>query len=447
MRSFFAIANQDDGVFRYTRNDRNSKGNKNDVGFTLIELLVVIAILAILATVIVVIINPGELLKQSRDTDKMADLASLNKSLGLLLVDQPNASLGNSNVAYVSIPDATLSGTATSTCTSLGLPTLPAGYFYECHSPDTYRKVDGTGWIPVNFSQFSTGNVIPILPVDKNNTTSTGMYYTYSTQSGSWEITGSLESAKYISKGSLDAGLSPFTYEIGSSLELLPTALIGRSASYTQLTNDDPAFLAWWKFDEGSGSTAGDSENSSTGTITGATWLSGANCKISNCLAFSSSTNTNVRGALSPSVPAGGDYTQIAWVYPTSFGAVGCIFDDYNNAEHYMSVETGGALRGDYYNSPPATQMWAYTAGVVPLNTWSFIATTVRSGKSIRTYYNGFQVGENTSPSMQTKIWDDFVFGQYGGGSSKFDGRIDDARAYSRALTGAEILAIYNATK
>jgi hypothetical protein len=242
--------------------------------------------------------------------------------------------------------------------------------------------------------------------------------------------------------------LSPFTYEIGSNLELLPTPLIGRSASYTQLTNDDPTFFAWWKFDEGSGASLGDSKNANTGTITGATWLSGVSCKISSCLAFSSSTNTNVRGALSPSVPAGGDYTQIAWVYPTSLSGSGSIFDDYDNAEHYMTVESGGALRGDYYNSPPPTQVFAYTAGVVPINTWSFIATTVRSGKSIRIYYNGLQVGENVSlGNVQTKLWNDFVFGQWGGGGTKFDGRIDDARAYSRALTGAEILAIYNATK
>src|SRR5574343_2101828 len=56
-------------------------------GFTLIELLVVIAILAILATVIVVIINPGELLKQARDTTRISDLAALNSAIALYLSD------------------------------------------------------------------------------------------------------------------------------------------------------------------------------------------------------------------------------------------------------------------------------------------------------------------------------------------------------------------------
>ena len=42
--------------------------------FTLIELLVVIAILAILAVVVVLVLNPAELLKQSRDANRLSDM-------------------------------------------------------------------------------------------------------------------------------------------------------------------------------------------------------------------------------------------------------------------------------------------------------------------------------------------------------------------------------------
>ncbi|KKW47096.1 MAG: hypothetical protein UY99_C0042G0007, partial [Parcubacteria group bacterium GW2011_GWA1_59_11] len=40
--------------------------------FTLIELLVVIAIVAILSAVVIITLNPAELLKQSRDSNRLS---------------------------------------------------------------------------------------------------------------------------------------------------------------------------------------------------------------------------------------------------------------------------------------------------------------------------------------------------------------------------------------
>lgn len=51
--------------------------------FTLIELLVVIAIIAILAVVVVLALNPAQLLAQSRDVNRVSDMATLNTALGL----------------------------------------------------------------------------------------------------------------------------------------------------------------------------------------------------------------------------------------------------------------------------------------------------------------------------------------------------------------------------
>ena len=57
-------------------------------GFTLIELLIVIAVIAILAVIVVLTLNPAELLRQSRDADRLSDMATL-------------AALCNANVAAV----------------------------------------------------------------------------------------------------------------------------------------------------------------------------------------------------------------------------------------------------------------------------------------------------------------------------------------------------------
>jgi len=200
---------------------------RKSAGFTLIELLVVIAILAILATVIVVVINPGELLKQSRDSTRLSDLATINKTLGLLLVDQPNTYFGDQNVYYISVPDPALSGSATSTCSTFGFPSPPSGWRYECHSTDEFQKIDGTGWIPVDLTSLSTGSILSRLPKDPANATSSGTYYVYSVKNNEWEIDARLESTKYgyksdlTGKPSLDRGNNDYLYEAGSKLTVI----------------------------------------------------------------------------------------------------------------------------------------------------------------------------------------------------------------------------------
>ena len=50
-------------------------------GFTLLELLIVITILAILTLVVVLFINPVEMLKKSRDVQRMSDLATVQSAI------------------------------------------------------------------------------------------------------------------------------------------------------------------------------------------------------------------------------------------------------------------------------------------------------------------------------------------------------------------------------
>lgn len=94
--------------------------------FTLIELLIVIAVIAILSVVVILVLNPAELLRQSRDSNRIADMASLNSALGIYSSDQSTGSLGTINTIYVSIPDPTATSTTGDQCQGLGLPMLPA---------------------------------------------------------------------------------------------------------------------------------------------------------------------------------------------------------------------------------------------------------------------------------------------------------------------------------
>ncbi|MBI1755394.1 prepilin-type N-terminal cleavage/methylation domain-containing protein, partial [Candidatus Azambacteria bacterium] len=54
-------------------------------GFTLLELLIVITILAILTLVVILFINPVEILKKSRDVQRMSDLRTMKTAIALYL--------------------------------------------------------------------------------------------------------------------------------------------------------------------------------------------------------------------------------------------------------------------------------------------------------------------------------------------------------------------------
>jgi hypothetical protein len=77
---------------------------------------------------------------------------------------------------------------------------------------------------------------------------------------------------------------------------------------------------------------------------------------------------------------------------------------------------------------------------VLPLNTWSHLATTW-DGTTMRLYVNGVQVGSRAVSgtiavsSGQLRIGGNAIWGEW------FAGRIDEVRIYNRALSAAEVQA------
>jgi prepilin-type N-terminal cleavage/methylation domain-containing protein len=405
---------------------------KQNNSFTLIELLIVIAILALLMSIVIIAINPSEMLKKSRDTKRISSLKALNNALGIFQATKPTSFMGTSTIVYVSIPDSS------STCTNLSLPTLPDGYTYQCSTVANYRKTDGTGWIPVNFNSLDIGSPISSLPIDPTNTTSTNLFFTYTT-GGSWELNAILESsANKLSgdndKTSLDGGDSYSTYEIGTDLSLSPYK--------------DTGLVGYWRFDDASGTTAIDSSGyNNTGTLTnGPTWQTQTDCKRGGCLYFDG-TNDYVNCANNYALSS--SYTFSAWVNILNISISRIIFGVYTPFAIQMYGEASGAgYQYRYfiiaYDGANFTQL--NTAEYPQLNVWRHVvAVWDRTQNKAYLYVNGVYDGYNNIPSGFSATTTLRLGGTHNNWYMK--GYMDEMRIYNRALSASEIKELYESTK
>lgn len=162
-------------------------------GFTLVELLVVIAIIAILAIIAYIFINPLEIMRSGRDSNRLADLSNLQLSIG------------------IAVQEASSSG-AFILCSQTGT--------YPCSGSSILdsRNTNGTGWVRVDFSTQQNVSV-PTLPVDPTNNAT--VHYAYCADNDKWEINTVLESQKHIGKMSTDGGDDTTLYEVGTALGLV----------------------------------------------------------------------------------------------------------------------------------------------------------------------------------------------------------------------------------
>lgn len=210
---------------------RNEKGRffkiKNMItkGFTLIELIIVIGIIALLATTVILVINPAKLFQEARDSQRIADFGQLNSALGLYLASAstPEMSVvGACGTNWWASISALVAG-------SQPFATPAVAVASQTITAANMRKVDGNGWIAVNFGLISSGSPLPALPVDpKNNDAAslatTGLFYAYQCQDSpnlTYELNTRMESTRFANTGnddveSTDGGTSADIYEVGN---------------------------------------------------------------------------------------------------------------------------------------------------------------------------------------------------------------------------------------
>ncbi|MDI6734180.1 MAG: prepilin-type N-terminal cleavage/methylation domain-containing protein [Patescibacteria group bacterium] len=192
-------------------------------GFTLVELLIVIAILVVLAVAVVLVLNPAELIKQSRDATRISDLSTLNSAIAYYL-------------SVVTTP--TWATTVTSTCTVGSAFPYSTSQASACTTVAS-QIIDGNGWAAgIDLTLITSGSPLARLPLDPVNVTTTtacpsaapmniGCFYAFRASSsvGIYEINANMESNKYRYGGaadveSKDGGNNDEWYEVGSNLSL-----------------------------------------------------------------------------------------------------------------------------------------------------------------------------------------------------------------------------------
>ncbi|MCX6793223.1 MAG: prepilin-type N-terminal cleavage/methylation domain-containing protein [Candidatus Falkowbacteria bacterium] len=371
------------------------------LGFTLIELLVVIAIIGVLSTMAIIAL--GNARAKARDSKRVADIKQISTALELYYSD------------YNTYPTIITPGNSLA-------------------SPDGTKTYMGK---------------IPTNPTPRNDGTCGDNNYSYASTSDNTNYS--------------------LNFCLGNAVSSTPASI--NSASNTGF-GTAPGLIGWWKFDEGSGTTAIDSSgNNKSGTLVGSpTYVAG---KSGNALQFTG-TNLVRIGANSDFVFQEGNYWTISLYVNTTSSYVGAgttgadilgkaivgatsayaiTVGNVNGSgmDNKVGFTIDSAPGNNYSTGNPAIPalndgLWhhiviVYDASSGPTYTKG---TIYYDGTSYGTYNaNTLKTGWATSSSYALAIGTAYVSCP----SLCFSGKVDDVRIYNRALSAAEVIALYNATK
>jgi len=256
------------------------------------------------------------------------------------------------------------------------------------------------------------------LPIDPINSTSSGNYYTYVT-GGSWELNAFLESQKYRNSSSCSQYL-PGILKIGTNLSLSPIA-------------NTEGLVGYWKFDEGEGIVVDSSDNNNNGTLYGDT-----------------SYITGKVGSYALSFDGDEDYITFPYVNIETSLTYSLWFKRLDNGTKVplSFMKTYIAITDTKINYYPDPGYSYSTYSWINNTDWNHVVVS-QSGLNVSIYLNGVVLGSTTN-SLEANTTNSYNYiGRWHQGypTQYFNGFIDDVRIYNRALSAAEIQAIYNAQK
>lgn len=207
------------------------------------------------------------------------------------------------------------------------------------------------------------------------------------------------------------------------------------------------AQVAYWSFDEGSGSSAADSSGGNTATLTNASWTSG---KIGNAVSFSGSGSYANAGNGSGLNFGTGSFSVSFWINPSALpastgGLVTKMAGNYATG-WYTSISSTGTI-WFYARSGVNTYGKVISSSPVSIGQWHHITGVVdQSGAMIHLYIDGVENGSplNISGFGSIDAVAPMLMGAVRTDTSFYNGSIDDVRIYNRTLSVGEISQLYS---
>ncbi len=217
--------------------------------------------------------------------------------------------------------------------------------------------------------------------------------------------------------------------------------------------------VGYWKLDEGSGTSVADSSgNGNTGTVgAGAALTTGG--YYNGAASFPGGSNNYVSLPDTAALDFAGSWTLSAWVnnsnLPGSAGNAFIINRDNNvsktayvlEIDHHQGCPAAGQSWRVSFQDSGGTQHMACYAATINTGTWyHVVGVWDASAFNLMIYVNGtLDVTQNTGASVPViTSGSGLRVGSDGGGTSRWNGVLDDVRLYNRVLSAAEITTLYN---
>jgi len=239
--------------------------------------------------------------------------------------------------------------------------------------------------------------------------------------------------------------LRPLIIIIACLVILIVVALVTPKAAISDIAT---GLVGYWKFDDGSGTTAVDSSGSgNNGTlVNGPVWTTG---QLNGALNFDGVDDYVNAGT---NVPKPANLSFFAWV-KRPIGVT-----SYSTVASWGGYSSGWRLLIRRSDNSPYLQITCgadtvptiqdlFTAAIAN-DAWTFVGFTW-DGSIVRNYVNGQTAGTASHTTCTSSGIKDTTSGFIIGRSSSqyyYDNAIDEVRVYNRALSSVEILELYNYT-
>jgi hypothetical protein len=213
-----------------------------------------------------------------------------------------------------------------------------------------------------------------------------------------------------------------------------------------------PGLVAWWKLDENTGTSAGDSKGAATGTLTGSpTWTNGV---MNKAVRFVNGSSQYINFGNPTALNFGtGSFSISLWSYRLQNAAANLRIISKGSENNTIDTAGwacwGGNSNVSFAINPGGTRSIISTTDAITTNQWFHVVAVAERGGNMQLWINGVSnvlaaaaATPSGSVSGATNVCLANSFGLLA--TAGLNGAVDDVRIYNRALTQAEIARLWN---